>query len=206
MILLASAVEAELGFWRPRRGVETLAMGIGPVEAASALATALARREYALVVNVGLAGAFDGAARLGDGVVVIEDVMELDLETGAPIALPPGETIVAKANSDPELAEQLHAKGFALLRGVTVARVTSSEETAKRLARDLDAQVESMEGFAALRAAQRAGVRAIELRGISNRCGERGLSKWSFADGVEGLHRILSALFELPALQRVRSQ
>ena len=204
MILLASAVEAELEFWRPRSGVETLAMGIGPVEAASALSTALARREYRLVVNVGLAGAFDGAARLGDGVVVIDDVMELDLESGAPIALPPGETIVAKANSDPELASQLHAKGFPLLRGVTVARVTSSEETAKRLARDLDAQVESMEGFAALRAAQRAGVRAIELRGISNRCGLRSSSNWDFPAGIAGLRRILDAFFELASVEEIR--
>jgi futalosine hydrolase len=179
-------------------------MGIGPVEAASALAAALARREYRLVVNAGLAGAFGGAAHIGDGVVVIEDVMELDLETGAPIALPPGETIVAKANSEPGLAAQLHAKGFALLRGVTVARVTSSEETAKRLARDLDAQVESMEGFAALRAAQRAGVPAIELRGISNRCGARAASNWNFAAGLAGLRRILDTFFELRAVDEVR--
>jgi futalosine hydrolase len=179
-------------------------MGVGPVEAASALSTALARREYGLVVNAGLAGAFDGAAQLGDGVVVIDDLMELDLETGAPIALPPGETIVAKANSDPEFAAQLNAKGFALLRGVTVARVTSSEETATRLARDLDAQVESMEGFAALRAAQRAGVRAIELRGISNRCGLREASNWDFVAGVTGLRRILDAFFDLPAVEEMR--
>jgi futalosine hydrolase len=196
VILLASAVEAELSFWKPRSGVETLAMGVGPVEAASALAAALARREYRLVVNAGLGGAFDGAARIGVGVVIVDDVMELDLETGAPIALPPGETIVAKAYSDPELTAQLHAKGFASLRGVTVARVTSSEATARRLARDLDAQVESMEGFAALRAAQRAGVRAIELRGISNRCGERERSGWNFAAGIAGLKRIVDALFE----------
>jgi futalosine hydrolase len=203
VILLAAAVEAELGFWRRRRGVDTLAMGIGPVEAATALATELARREYGLVVNVGLAGAFGGAARIGDGVVVIDDVMEIDLETGAPIALPPGEMIVAKANSDPELAGQLHGKGFASLRGVTVARVTSSEETAKRLARDLDAQVESMEGFAALRAAARAGVRAIELRGISNRCGDRASSGWDFSAGVAGLSRIVNAFFELPSVEEM---
>ncbi|HMF28017.1 MAG TPA: hypothetical protein VKE42_04550, partial [Candidatus Cybelea sp.] len=92
----------------------------------------------------------------------------------------------------------------ALVRGVTVARVTSSEETAKRLARDLDAQVESMEGFAALRAAQRAGVRAIELRGISNRCGKRESSNWDFAAGVAGLRRIVDAFFELSAVEEVR--
>jgi futalosine hydrolase len=196
VILLASAVEAELAFWKPRRGVESLVMGVGPVEAASALAAALARRDYRLVVNAGLGGAFDGAARIGAGVVVVDDVMEIDLETGAPIALPVGETIVAKANSDAKLAAQLHAKGFPALRGVTVARVTSTEATAKRLAADLDAQVESMEGFAALRAAERAGVRAIELRGISNRCGERRRSEWNFAAGITGLERIVEALFE----------
>jgi len=91
-----------------------------------------------------------------------------------------------------------------LLRGVTVARVTSSEETATRLARDLDAQVESMEGFAALRAAQRAGVPAIELRGISNRCGLRSASNWDFAAGVAGLRGILEAFFELPAVEEIR--
>jgi futalosine hydrolase len=196
VILLACAVEAELAFWRSRSGVDTLVMGVGPVEAASALARALARREYRLVVNAGLAGVFDGAARIGDGVAVVEDVIELDLETGAPIALPPGEMIVAKARSDRMLVDQLHGKGFASVRGVTVARVTSSEATAKRLARDLDAQVESMEGFAALRAAERAGVRAIELRGISNRCGARERSDWNFLAGIAGLKRIVEALFE----------
>ncbi|HEY1866660.1 MAG TPA: hypothetical protein VGG70_00095, partial [Candidatus Cybelea sp.] len=59
-------------------------------------------------------------------------------------------------------------------------------------------------GFAALRTAQRAGVRAIELRGISNRCGERDSSNWNFAAGVAGLRRILDAFFELPAVEKVR--
>ena len=54
-----------------------------------------------------------------------------------------------------------------------------------------------MEGFAALRAAQRAGVPAIELRGISNRCGDREASGWDFAAGLAGLQRVLGALFEL---------
>jgi futalosine hydrolase len=196
VILLNSAVDAELAFWKPRVDVERIITGVGPVEAACALAAALAERPYDLMVNAGLAGAFEGAARIGDGVVVVDDVMEIALETGAPIALPPGETIIGKANSDPTLVAQLHAKGFRAVRGVTVARVTSSEATASRLASELGAQIESMEGFSALRAAELAGVRAIELRGISNRCGDRARSGWNFAAGISGLHRILEALFE----------
>jgi futalosine hydrolase len=197
MILLASAVEAELDFWQPQAGVTRLVTGIGPVEASSALAEALARRPYRLLVNAGLAGCFDDAARIGDGVVVARDAIELALESGAPLALAPGTMLVDRAASDAGLVAQLRAKGFLALSGITVTRVTSSEATARRLARDFGAQVESMEGFAALRAAQRAAVPAIEVRGISNRCGDRERSGWDFAAGVAGLRRVLDALFEL---------
>jgi futalosine hydrolase len=199
VILLASAVEAELSAWRPRPGIETLITGIGPVEASCALAAALACRRYELVVNAGIAGAFDGTCALGDGVVVSEDAIELALETGAPLALPPGVELTDTAYSDPELVAQLRAKGFAGVRGITVSCVTASEATAARL-RGRGAAVESMEGFAALRAAERAGVRAIEVRGISNRCGDRASSGWDFAAGAAGLGRILDALFELPGV------
>ncbi|HEY2473988.1 MAG TPA: hypothetical protein VGI19_04220 [Candidatus Cybelea sp.] len=197
MILLCSAVAAELGFWRPREGVERLVTGVGPVEAACAVSSALAHGTYELVVNAGLAGAFDGAARIGDGVVVAEDTMEVRLESGDTFSLPRGERTVEAAYSDARVAQQLKSAGFPALRGVTVARVTSTEATAQRLAQSQGAQVESMEGFAVLRAAERAGIAAIEVRGISNRCGTRESSGWDFAAGIAGLKRIVDAVFEI---------
>jgi futalosine hydrolase len=196
VILLASAVEAELRFWREREGVERLVTGVGPVEASCTLAAALARGSYRLVVNAGIAGVFDGAAQIGDGVVVTDDTMELAQENGAPLALPDGIELVETARSSPGLVAQLQSLGFAALRGITVAHVTSSDTTARRWA-ERGAQVESMEGFAVLRAAERAGVPAIEVRGISNRCGDRAASGWDFAAGVAGLQRVVDALFEL---------
>lgn len=197
MILLASAVAAELKFWRSRDDVTTLFTGVGPVEASCAVTAALCRARYRLVINAGLAGAFDGTARIGDGVIVSEDAMELALEDGAALNLPRGEAIVDTARSDSALVARLGSKGFSALRGVTVSRVTSTDETARRLAAELAAQVESMEGFAALRAAELAGVPAIQVRGISNRCGARESSGWDFAAGIAGLERITFALFEL---------
>ncbi|MFY9738848.1 MAG: futalosine hydrolase [Candidatus Cybelea sp.] len=196
MILLACAVEKELAFWQPRAGVETLIMGVGPVEAASAIAAALAARRYGLVVNAGLGGAFDGAAQIGDGVIVGEEMMNLGLESGEPISLPPGDRVVDRARSDATITEKLRARGFAVLNGITVSSVTATDETASRLA-GRGSKVESMEGFAVLRAAERAGVRAIEVRGISNRCGARESSGWDFAAGMAGLARVSNALFEL---------
>jgi len=197
VILLACAVEAELAFWKPRAGVDTLVTGVGPVEASCALTAELCRRPYRLVINAGLAGAFDGAARIGDGVVVADDTMEVALESGAPLSLPRGERTVERASSDSELVARLRERGFPVVRGVTVARVTSSALTAARLSAQLGAQVESMEGFAALRAANRLGISAIEVRGISNRCGERERSGWNFDAGMAGLRGIARALFEV---------
>jgi len=197
VILLACAVDAELAFWEPRDGVATLVTGVGPVEVSCALTAELCRYPYRLVVNAGLAGAFDGAASIGDGVVVEDDAMEIALESGAPLKLPRGERTVERAHSDSELVARLRDASFPIVRGITVARVTSSEQTARRLATQFRAQVESMEGFAALRAAERMGVRAIEVRGISNRCGERESSGWDFDAGMNGLRRIARALFEL---------
>ena len=197
MILLACAVEAELRFWEPRDDVATLVMGVGPVEASCALTAALCERRYRLVVNAGLAGAFDGIARVGDAVIVAEDMMELGLESGAPLRLPSGERTFDTARSVASLVARLGGKDFLTVRGITVSRVTSTEQTARRRAAELGAQVESMEGFAALRAAERMGVPAIELRGISNRCGERASSGWDFDAGIAGLARITRSLLEL---------
>jgi futalosine hydrolase len=196
VILLVCAVERELGSWAHRSGVETLITGVGPVEAACAIAHSLAQERYKLVVNAGIAGAFEASARVGDGVVVTDDAFELALENGRPLLLPDGKTVVDKAHSDPLLVAPLRRKGFAALHGITVSRVTSSEETAARLAR-LGAQTESMEGFAVLRACERAGVPAIELRGISNRVGSRERSGWDFDAGLSGLGRVTQALFEI---------
>ena len=195
MILLACAVQRELGFWSSRHDVETLVTGVGPVEAAYAVAHALAQQRYRLVVNAGVAGVFGGAAKIGDGVVVADEAFELALENGRPVVLPEGQTVIDKARSNSLLVAQLQTKGFPALHGITVSHVTATDETAARLAR-LGAQVESMEGFAVLRACERAGVPAIELRGISNRTGSRESSGWDFEAGVAGLARITQALFE----------
>jgi len=196
VILLAAAVEAELAFWRNRDGVTTLVTGVGPVEAACTIATELSRASYRLLVNAGLGGAIHDAAAIGDGVVVAEDTMEVDLEDGSPLRLPQGKHAIELARSDGTLVERMRSRGCSALRGVTVARVTSTDATAQRLA-GRGAQVESMEGFAALRAAELAGVPAVELRGISNRCGGRESSGWNFEAGITGLQRALDALLEV---------
>jgi futalosine hydrolase len=196
MILVVCAVAQETAFLSPRPDVDVLVTGVGVVDAAARVARALAAKTYDFVINAGIAGALPGVARVGDGVVVAEEFLELNLETGAPIALPDGLRVADAVYCLEPVVGALQKRGFPAVRGVTVSRVTATDETAQRLL-DLGAQVESMEGFAVLRAAELAGARAIEVRGISNIVGDRAKSEWSFASGIKGLERVLAATLEI---------
>jgi futalosine hydrolase len=196
VILIACAVGKELEFFRPQPHVEMLVTGIGVVEASAAVSRALAQSTYDLVISAGIAGAFEGTAELGEGVVVADDLLQLDLETDAPLALPEGTRVIDRAGSDLVLVDRLVELGFRSVRGLTVTRVTATDPTASKLAK-LGVGVESMEGFAVLRAAEIGGVPAIEVRGISNIVCERSRSRWDFAAGVRGLEKILTALLSL---------
>lgn len=199
MILVVSATRQETAFLEPRAGVEVLVTGIGLVEAAAQLSRALAQDHYDLVVSAGIAGAYDEELALGDGVVVAEESLELDLETGYALPLPAGMTVHDRAASDLVLVDRLVELGFRSVRGATVSRVTATDETAARL-RASGARVESMEGFGVLRAAEIAGVPAVELRGISNYARERSRSRWDFSAGTRGLANITEAFLALEGL------
>ncbi len=193
MILLVAATPQELDFPYDATHIETLICGIGPVEAAIAVARELARTRYRLVINVGIAGALPHCGAVGDAVVVAEELFPLELETGAALSLPPELALATRAQSDPHLVAALQHRGFQAVRGLTVSRVTATEATAERIASH-QVGIESMEGYAVLRAAERAGIPAVEVRGISNRVGSREQSGWNFSAGVQASKRILDEL------------
>ncbi|MGC8486214.1 MAG: futalosine hydrolase [Candidatus Baltobacteraceae bacterium] len=177
--------------------VRTLLCGVGPVEAAARTAVALVGEPYDLVINIGIAGGFEGRAEIGESCVVAADFIELDRENGEALHLPPGDRLYPRAQSDPSLVEMLAASGIRQRTGVTVSRVTTAARTCERLSA-LGAEVESMEGFAVLRAAEIAHVRALQLRGISNIVGPRAAENWNveaaFAALADATHRLFAAV------------
>lgn len=176
-----------------------LVAGVGPVESGLATTRALAQSRYTLVVNAGIGGAFRSRAAIGDVVVVArERYADLGREDRAPIALPDGASIVDTASSDERYLAPFRDGTLPafVADGVTSATATTSDERAERLAAAYAPAVESMEGFAVLRAAALAAVPAIEIRGISNLVGARIAGGWDFNAGARAAVHTLDALID----------
>jgi futalosine hydrolase len=197
MLLIVCALLAELRHFEPRDGVELFGCGVGPVEAAAETARKLAERRYDAVINAGIAGAFPERARIGDALLISDETLaELGLEGGAPLSLPGGATLVERCEADAALLGRARASGLAIGRGLTVAQITTTDATGRRLGERYAPDIESMEGFAVLRAAALARVPAIEIRGISNYVGERAASQWNFDAGARAAAAGLGAVLD----------
>ena len=178
MILLVAATDRELC------GHEGLVCGVGPVEAAAATARTLALRSFDAVLHVGLAGA--RGVPVGSLVVGTEAVY-CDLSAEWPV--------VERVAADPGLVAAVAAALAA--ESQTPIHTSATVGGARKSPRDRVSHaplVEAMEGFGVLRAAELAGVPAVEVRAISNELGEPDRAKWNLTGALEALEDALPTL------------
>lgn len=177
MILVVAATEREL---EGVEDAETLCCGIGPVEAAVSTATALGERRPPAVLHIGIAG----APELEPGTVVIgTEAVYCDIAD-------PSSTLprIERAAPAAELVE-------AARRTLTDARLLPIA-TCGRVGGGGETDVEAMEGFGVLRAAEVAGVPAVEVRTISNSPAEPDRGLWRIDDALARLREIVPPLVE----------
>lgn len=161
-ILVVAATERELA---PPDGWLTLRCGVGPVEAAIATATAIAAHRPLAILHVGIAGARRASAMAPAALVIGDASRYCDLTVSpewAPSLLHPAPSMLAAVHRVLPDAPRLCIGTSARIGGST------------------DCDVEAMEGFAVLRAAEIAGIPAIEVRSISNEIEERDRTRWHF--------------------------
>jgi futalosine hydrolase len=168
-VLVVAATARELA---APLGWRTLVCGVGPVEAAHATATEIARTQPVLILHVGIAGARRRRALAPGSLVIGNDSTYEDL--GVSPQWSPGRVAPSPALV---LAAQRAFPSAAVLAIGTSARVGGTE----------GCDVEAMEGFAVLRAAQVAGVPAIEVRAISNDIEEPDRARWHFAEAFAAI-------------------
>jgi nucleoside phosphorylase len=127
---------------------------------------AIARHKPTVILHVGIAGVRRQLA-LAPGTLVIGTASRYS-DLGVPALFAPSTVTPA-----PWLLE---AAARVLPDAVQLAIGTSA-----RVGGVTDCDVEAMEGFAVLRAAELAGVPAIEIRAISNEIEEPDRARWQFA-------------------------
>lgn len=192
------------------RHVDFLSAGVGLVASAMNLAAHLAcSRDYAGVLNVGIAGSYD-LTRLGLGAVavaVFESWPEYGLMTddgvsaeklGFPVFSREGLAVWNRMELDPEsaaarmgleLGPELVSAGFC-----SVSTIAATAEDAARKGFLQNALAENMEGFALALVCAKFHLPFLEVRSISNLAGTRekrfwniGLAFKSLAAGVAGM-------------------
>ena len=169
-VLVVAATERELV---PVDGAELLVCGIGPVEAAAATARALAERRPAAVLQVGIAGAL-GIEPLG--LVLGSEAIYCDAA---------GPFVTARVLPEAALLLKLRSA----FPDAHVAPIGTSARVGGG-----STDVEAMEGFAVLRAAELAGVPAVEARVVSNELGEPDRALWRFEEAFARLAELLPRL------------
>jgi nucleoside phosphorylase len=169
-VLLVAATERELD------GRDGLVCGIGPVEAAAAVARALAVRDWAAVLHVGVAG---GRGLAAGSLVIGSEAVYCDLSAALRLVdrVPAAAGLVAAARDVLPDAPVLPIGTSAAVGGA-----------------GHDVRVEAMEGFGVLRAAALAGVPAVEIRAISNEIGEPDRGRWQIAGAIETLSLAVPSL------------
>lgn len=175
-ILVVAATDREIA---PADGWSTLTCGVGPVDAAAATAAAIARQRPLVVLHVGIAGARRASGLVAPTMVIGIESIYCDLDVPAawaPRRLVPATTLIdAVCRALPSASRQ--AIG-----------------TSGRVGHSTGCAVESMEGFAVLRAAALAGVPAIEVRAVSNEIEEPDRGRWRFDEACAAVRTTTPAI------------
>lgn len=172
-ILVVAATERELAksdTWR------SVLCGVGPIEAAIATAQAIAVERPLAVLHVGIAGASQSAGLPPGSLVIGSEAHYADLsvpESWAPQRI--------------EAPVLLLAGLRRFFPHASVLPIATSARVGGSSGHRLLASVEAMEGFGVLRAAQQAGIPAIEARTISNHIEETDRSLWQFDKAFEAI-------------------
>lgn len=199
-ILLVAATRAEIAllaahFDLPERdfvktkNFDLLITGVGMTATAYALGKYLSAN-YKLVLNLGIAGAFNHKTPLASLVNVVSDEFaELGAENGDSF-ISIDELGFGKAkyiarnnllNSEVEQLVKVH--------GITVNRVHGNSNNIARIVQQFNPDIESMEGAAVLYCCEKETIPCLQVRSISNYVEQRNKGNWQIGSAIKNLNK-----------------
>jgi futalosine hydrolase len=167
---------------------DILITGVGMVATAFALGQKISTK-YKLILNLGIAGAFDPGIPLGRVLNVTSDEFaELGAEDHDEFI-----PIDVLGFGKGRFSTHHHLLNDALaslqkVNGITVNRVHGAEKSIVEVRNRLNPTTESMEGAAVLYCAEQAGVPCIQVRSISNYIEPRNRESWKIGLAIANLN------------------
>lgn len=201
-LLICTATEFESAILRERLSHDTsvriLHTGVGAVNAAYSVTSAILLDKPRAIVLCGIGGAYPSSGlRVGDAVCAETEIYG-DLGAQTPTGFLDMKALgfpVVTSNSGPlynELPMQLFPADRRV-RFVTVSMCTGTRERASEIEVRTRGVVENMEGAAVAHVAHLHGIPVGEVRGISNIATDRDKSTWQIKDASEAAqHALLS--------------
>lgn len=179
--------------------VSTLVTGVGMTATAFSLGKHLANNSYDLVLNVGIAGAFNYELELGEVVEIANDQFsELGAEDDESF-LSLVDMGLAAPNDFPFTNSVLNARhnvthSLKKVQGITVNKVHGSESSIQKVVERLKPDVESMEGAAFLYSCLMNNQDCMQIRAISNYVEKRNRNAWQIELALSNLAQELKQI------------
>ncbi|MEM9886755.1 MAG: futalosine hydrolase [Bacteroidota bacterium] len=178
--------------------VQILVTGVGQMLTAFAMGSILSQKEFDLLINAGVAGAFDRRLQLGAVVqVASEQFGDLGAEEKDGRFLSIHDLKLIDDNEVPFQDGKLlntSSTDFDFLpkaSGLTVNKVHGNTASIEQIQEKYNAQIESMEGIAFFYAALMSETPFLEIRAISNYVEARNRESWALGLAIDRLNEVL---------------
>jgi futalosine hydrolase len=208
-ILLIAATKFEIApFIAENKGVEVLITGVGVPSTMYQLQKKLQQKETDFVIQAGVGGAFKDDIKLGDVMLVKQDVFaDIGMEENEDF-----KTIFdygfADKNTFPyndgwliNSNKLIPLLTLPTVKAVTVNKVSDSLLQKKQIIKSFAPEIETMEGAAFHYVCLQENIPFLQLRSISNFVGERDKSKWNMKEAIANLNATLTELINTVLLQ-----
>ena len=201
-ILIVAATEAEIAPFRQRNPRQTcLITGVGSAITAYQLTETLLSHQFKAAIQVGVAGTLNDSLALGEVVQVMEDqftdlgsweqgtfqtLHQLNLASDQAFPFVNGRIV-----NDSSLVDCIN---LPKVIGSTVNILTDDVGLLDACHRRVHADVESMEGAAFHYVCRKQHIPFLQIRGISNRVGDRQKNNWKLAEAINNSSMVLEQL------------
>ena len=180
-ILLVVAIKSEI-IKDKFKDCDVIVTGVGMVNTTFYLTKKLSKKDYDLVINMGVAGSFSDEIKTGDVVEVIEDIFsEIGFENGNSFS----EFTNFRIENYFKVAEKTNLKKA---KGITVNTVHGNKKKITEVISRLKPDVESMEGAACFMVCEKFEIPCIQIRAISNKVEKRNKENWNLDLAISNLN------------------